>query len=114
MASDSDDRLERFTRALREESANGPGRGLRRFARLLRGGAGLATSVFSASRRGADAALSESDFRGLEALTTRLGELKGLPMKLGQIMSYLEIDLPEEARRTLGVPPWPQRKGGSP
>ena len=99
----SDDRLERFTQALREESEKGPGRGIRRFARLLRGGAGLATSVFSASRRGAAATLSERDLRGLEALTTRLGELKGLPMKLGQIMSYLEIDLPEEGRRILSL-----------
>jgi len=43
MPPDADDRLARFARALREESAKGPGRGLRRFARLLRGGAGLAT-----------------------------------------------------------------------
>jgi predicted unusual protein kinase regulating ubiquinone biosynthesis (AarF/ABC1/UbiB family) len=99
----SDDRLERFARALREESERGPGRGLRRFARLLRGGAGLATSVLRAGRHGADAALSDGDLRGLEALTTRLGELKGLPMKMGQIMSYLELDLPEEGRRILSL-----------
>jgi predicted unusual protein kinase regulating ubiquinone biosynthesis (AarF/ABC1/UbiB family) len=103
MSSDKHDRLERFLTGLRRESTRGPGHGLGRFARLLRGGAGLASGVLSSSRRGAEATLDENDWRRLEALVTRLGELKGLPMKAGQIMSTLELDLPEEARRLLGL-----------
>jgi predicted unusual protein kinase regulating ubiquinone biosynthesis (AarF/ABC1/UbiB family) len=34
---------------------------------------------------------------------TRLGTLKGLPMKFGQIMSYLELEMPEETRRLLSL-----------
>jgi predicted unusual protein kinase regulating ubiquinone biosynthesis (AarF/ABC1/UbiB family) len=70
-------------------------------ARLVRGGAGLAQTVLARSKQGAETPLSERDVAKLEVLVARLGELKGLPMKLGQIMSYLELDMPEEARRLL-------------
>src|SRR4030042_95264 len=90
----TDERPKLFLESLRAETARGPGRGLRRVARLLRGGTGLAASVLAASRRGADAALGERDLRNIEAMVTRLGELKGLPLKRGQIMRYLELDLP--------------------
>lgn len=103
MSPGRDNRRERFLEKLRQESGHRLGKGLGRFARLVRGGAGLATSVLLASRRGADAVLTEGDFRHMEALVSRLGELKGLPMKLGQIMSYLELDLPEDARQFLSL-----------
>jgi predicted unusual protein kinase regulating ubiquinone biosynthesis (AarF/ABC1/UbiB family) len=98
-----DDRLERFFDVLRRETGKSPGHGIRRVARLVRGGTGLATSVLLTSRRGTEAGLSEGDLRHIEAMVTRLGELKGLPMKLGQIFSYLEMDLPEEARRLMSL-----------
>jgi predicted unusual protein kinase regulating ubiquinone biosynthesis (AarF/ABC1/UbiB family) len=103
MSDGKHDRLELFREALRKESTSEPGHGLGRFARLVRGGAGLATSVLSASRQGARASLDERDWQKLETLVTRLGELKGLPMKMGQIMGTLEVDLPDEARRLLGL-----------
>ncbi|MER2561419.1 MAG: AarF/UbiB family protein [Myxococcaceae bacterium] len=43
------------------------------------------------------------DEAALEQLTTRLGSLKGLGMKLGQIFSYVDPSLPPEARRMLSV-----------
>lgn len=43
------------------------------------------------------------DTKTLEKLALSLGELKGVAMKLGQIMSYLDTPLPEEARRILAV-----------
>ncbi|HOX44476.1 MAG TPA: AarF/ABC1/UbiB kinase family protein [Myxococcota bacterium] len=98
MADPKDDRLERFTAELRDAPAPGPGAGLGRFARLLRGGLGLARSV---AGRKSDEGPTEKDLAKIEALVTRLGALKGLPMKMGQIMSYLELDLPEESRRLL-------------
>jgi predicted unusual protein kinase regulating ubiquinone biosynthesis (AarF/ABC1/UbiB family) len=100
MADEHDLRLQRFVAALRAESFRGPGRGIARMGRLVRGGAGLATTVLSASRRGE---LTERDLRGLETMVTRLGQLKGLPMKMGQIMSYLELELPDEARQLLAA-----------
>jgi predicted unusual protein kinase regulating ubiquinone biosynthesis (AarF/ABC1/UbiB family) len=92
-----------FVDDLRAPSEAGPGKGVRRFARLLRGGLGLARRVAKASARGADAEPSAADLRRFEAIVTQLGTLKGLPMKLGQIMSYLELDLPEESRRILSL-----------
>lgn len=43
------------------------------------------------------------DVAALEQLTTRLGSLKGVGMKLGQIFSYVDPSLPPEARRMLSV-----------
>jgi predicted unusual protein kinase regulating ubiquinone biosynthesis (AarF/ABC1/UbiB family) len=100
MTDPKDDRLERFTAELRDSPAPGPGAGLGRFARLLRGGLGLARSVAGRRR---DEGLTKKELAKIEALVTRLGALKGLPMKMGQIMSYLELDLPEESRSLLGL-----------
>lgn len=91
----------KFIDKLRAEARRGPGSGLGRMARMVRGGAGLAAGVLR--ERGADAALSLRDVRRVEALVTRLGELKGLPMKFGQIMSYLEVEMPDEMRELLAL-----------
>lgn len=99
MPKDGSDKTSRFLDRLRSESRQGVGRGLGRMARLVRGGAGLAQTVLARSKQGAESPLSERDLAKLEALVARLGDLKGLPMKFGQIMSYLEIDMPDEARR---------------
>jgi len=96
---DDPDQPSRFLDRLRGESPHGVGRGLRRMARLVRGGAGLAQTLSARSAQGAESPLSKQDLAKLEALVARLGDLKGLPMKLGQVMSYLEIDMPEQARR---------------
>jgi predicted unusual protein kinase regulating ubiquinone biosynthesis (AarF/ABC1/UbiB family) len=100
---DQDERISRFVEALRGESQRGLGGGLGRFVRMGRGAAGLWLGVLTGSGRGAEAELSEKDLKNLEGLVTRLGELKGLPMKFGQIMSYLELELPDEARRLLSL-----------
>jgi predicted unusual protein kinase regulating ubiquinone biosynthesis (AarF/ABC1/UbiB family) len=103
MDDDRDSRKASFSDVLRGESKTGPGHGLSRFARLLGGGTGLARKMLQASRRGADAELGARDLRKVEALVRQLGDLKGLPMKLGQIASYLEIDMPEEMRGLLSL-----------
>jgi predicted unusual protein kinase regulating ubiquinone biosynthesis (AarF/ABC1/UbiB family) len=43
------------------------------------------------------------DPAALGALTARLGELKGVGMKLGQILSFIDPSLPAEAREALAV-----------
>jgi len=103
MADDGSGRRERFFDRLRQENARGPGQGVARVARLVRGGAGLANRVLLGGPRGEEVELGARELRRLEALVTELGTLKGLPMKFGQILSYLELDLPEEARGLLAL-----------
>ncbi len=70
-----------------------------RFGRLFntgRSALGLATTLLG-SRDGA------IDVAAIRRLTTRLGELKGLGMKLGQIMSFIDPSLPPEVRALLAV-----------
>ncbi len=101
MADGFDDRLQKFLGELRRETDAAPKRGLARFASTVRGGAGLALSMWSGSRK--KDGLSDGDLRSLEQLVGRLGDLKGLPMKAGQILSFLETDAPEEMRRILAL-----------
>lgn len=91
-----------FRSVLRGESARGPGTGLRRAVRLFRGGTGLARRMLRGAK-GGPGGLSPQDRRALEALVLQLGDLKGLPMKFGQIVSYLDIELPEEVRGLLSL-----------
>ncbi len=114
MVNRDDERMTRFLGRLRRDGSGELGRGVGRFARLLRGGVGLAGNVVAAARRGGEATLGERELARLEQLVAGLGELKGLPMKLGQILSYLELDLPEEARALMALlqrqspaTPWP-------
>jgi len=79
-----------FLDRLRGESRQGVGRGLQRMARLVRGGAGLAQTLLARSKQGAESPLSERDLAKLEVLVARLGDLKGLPMKLGQMIAFLD------------------------
>jgi len=102
MSEHPDDRMEQFTERLRAESDTGPGHGFGRFARLLGGGLGLARSIAKAGKH-KDVGPSEKDLLRMQELVTRLGTLKGLPMKFGQIMSYLELELPEETRQLLSL-----------
>ncbi len=90
-----------FLQQLRQASERGPGRGFRRTMRLLRGGAGLARRMVSG--KGDDDSLSAKDLLKVEALVRQLGDLKGLPMKFGQIVSYLELDMPDDMRRLLSM-----------
>jgi predicted unusual protein kinase regulating ubiquinone biosynthesis (AarF/ABC1/UbiB family) len=102
MSDDPPDRRSSFLNRLRDESRRGPGRGLGRTARLISGGAGLVRRIAGAAKRG-DRALGPRELAEIEALVRNLGELKGLPMKFGQIVSYLELDLPEEMRSLLAL-----------
>ena len=71
------------------------------------------TGLFGRVRRTASAALRTGtsallgggnlDARAAEHLALSLGELKGIAMKVGQILSYLDLPLPEETKRVLAV-----------
>jgi len=62
--------------------------------------------------RGKGAGEKPLDLESLAALATSVGQLKGIAMKVGQLMSYLELPLPPELKATLAVlqthsPPMP-------
>lgn len=84
---------------------------LGRLKERIGGVAKLPTSALGRARRGASAAFKlglgrlrgKGDAAVFEELAVQLGELKGIAMKAGQILSYLDTDLPEEAKRLLAV-----------
>jgi len=84
---------------------------LERLKKRIAGAAKLPTSALGRARRTAKAALGvglgrltgKGDVETFEELAAQLGELKGIAMKAGQILSYLDTELPEEAKRLLAV-----------
>jgi predicted unusual protein kinase regulating ubiquinone biosynthesis (AarF/ABC1/UbiB family) len=84
---------------------------LERLRKRIKGAAKLPTSALGRARRTAGAALKvglgrltgKSDVEVFEQLAVQLGALKGTAMKAGQILSYLDTGLPEEAKRLLAV-----------
>lgn len=84
---------------------------LERLKRRIGSAAKLPTTALGRARRGASAALKlgfgrltgRGDEAIFEQLAVQLGELKGIAMKTGQVLSYLDTDLPEEAKRLLAV-----------
>jgi len=69
----------------------------------------LRRTVTAAVRTGADLAIGHLRGRDgveaevLERLILSMGELKGLAMKMGQILSYMDTTLPPEARELLSI-----------
>jgi predicted unusual protein kinase regulating ubiquinone biosynthesis (AarF/ABC1/UbiB family) len=101
-ADDRQERLKQFLDSLRSESGHSrPVSGLGRIARTVRGAIGIASGVWSARRWRGE--LDDGDLDSIEQLVTRLGELKGLPMKIGQILGYLDLELPEQMRQLLAL-----------
>jgi predicted unusual protein kinase regulating ubiquinone biosynthesis (AarF/ABC1/UbiB family) len=84
---------------------------IERLRERLAGAAKLPTSALGRARRTVGAALKvalgrltgKGDAEVFEQLAVQLGELKGTAMKAGQILSYLDTGLPEEAKRLLAV-----------
>jgi predicted unusual protein kinase regulating ubiquinone biosynthesis (AarF/ABC1/UbiB family) len=76
------------------------GRARRTAAAAIRTGAGVLAGRF----RGLDVAgLAAADPKTIERLVLSLGELKGIAMKVGQILSYIDDTLPEETRQLLSL-----------
>lgn len=76
------------------------GRARRTVAAAIRASAG----VLAGNLRGLDAAgLAAADPKTIERLVLSLGELKGIAMKVGQILSYIDDSLPEETRQLLSL-----------
>jgi len=73
-----------------------------RLAKTARAAAGLGPAVLSARLRG-KAGLDAADVADVSRLVERLGELKGVAMKAGQILGYVDVTLPEELRSLLST-----------
>lgn len=115
------------------DDPNGPDPLRDEIARRLLGGAGLPSTSTArrlfrtagaalrtgrlafARRRGGAAGDDADDPQTLEAvwrIAASLGDLKGVAMKVGQVMSYIDVALPDEVRRALSAlqtaaPPMP-------
>jgi len=77
--------------------------GVERLWKTGRGAAGLALSVVGGRLRGKGEGLGAADVRAVSQLVSRLGELKGLAMKAGQVLGYIDPTLPPEIRELLSV-----------
>jgi len=94
-----------FLRILGEESGSGvPTTVLGRFRRIASAALRTGTGVLKARIRGNEGAgLHAADATTIEQLVLSLGELKGVAMKVGQILSYVDGSVDPEAREFLAV-----------
>lgn len=69
----------------------------------LRRTAGAALRAGRLALRGPAGPSDEVDVEALMSLVGRIGELKGITMKAAQILSYVDLELPEELRAALSV-----------
>ncbi|MEZ4302497.1 MAG: AarF/ABC1/UbiB kinase family protein [Polyangiaceae bacterium] len=77
-----------------------------RLSRLWRAGrsaGALATATLGSRLRGKEGGLASADLKDIAQLVERLGELKGVAMKAGQILGYVDPSLPEELRGLLSL-----------
>jgi predicted unusual protein kinase regulating ubiquinone biosynthesis (AarF/ABC1/UbiB family) len=78
----------------------------RRLGKSARNGLRLARLLGKLSKKLAAAdgePLSAQDMERLRQVVAALGELKGVAMKAGQILSYIDVAMPESMRETLAV-----------
>jgi predicted unusual protein kinase regulating ubiquinone biosynthesis (AarF/ABC1/UbiB family) len=59
--------------------------------------------ILKRTKRGAAGEEPEIDMQQLIKVIDSVGQLKGVAMKMGQIMSYIDIDMPKELRDALSV-----------
>jgi predicted unusual protein kinase regulating ubiquinone biosynthesis (AarF/ABC1/UbiB family) len=100
-----DERYERLLARLKEDERRAVPSGLsRRLAGSARTMAGAGLGILRGGLLGRKGpGLAKADLETIEHLVSSLGELKGLAMKMGQILGTLEGSLPEEARTLLSI-----------
>lgn len=95
----TDDLVER----LRREGAAVPRTGLARLWKTGRAAAKTGASVLGGGFRGRGDGLAAARLEDIEKLVVSLGELKGIAMKAGQILSYVDPTLSDELRSRLAL-----------
>ena len=99
-----DDALERLLARLADsEPARVPTTALGRLGRTAWAGLRTGTQALRGKLRGRGGGLEGLSPEAVEQLVLSLGELKGIAMKMGQMLSYIDDSLPEETRRLLSV-----------
>ncbi|MBN2494889.1 MAG: AarF/ABC1/UbiB kinase family protein [Deltaproteobacteria bacterium] len=105
-----DDRdIDELARALLKRLRSDAGRelptgGIRRLAKTARAALGCGLGMLGGKLRGRGGeGLSGLDLERIERLVASLGELKGLAMKAGQMLGYLDPSMPEEVRALLAL-----------
>lgn len=80
-----------------------PTSGLSRLWRTGRSAGALAAATLGNRLRGKEGGLAAADVEDIVRLVERLGELKGVAMKVGQILGYIDPTLPPELRGLLSL-----------
>ena len=98
------DRKERLRRELRQrllaDRQDLPVSALARFSRTGSTGLRIGRAMLAAGRSGSD---GEVDIETLVKIVGSIAQLKGITMKMGQIMSYIDVALPDDLRDALSV-----------
>jgi len=107
MMGESGDRVDAVSAllaTLRGTEQKVPQGGLRRMARTAGAALGTGLSALSGRFRGREeSGLGSADIKTIEKLVRNLGELKGIAMKMGQILSYIDETMPPEMRELLAL-----------
>ena len=97
------DRIDKLRRRLLSTEAQKPSRGVSRLWKTGRSAAGMAAAVLGGRLRGHGPGLEAADLDAVVRLVERLGELKGVAMKAGQILGYVDPSLSPELRDLFSV-----------
>ncbi|MEO7329498.1 MAG: AarF/UbiB family protein [Minicystis sp.] len=99
----SDDRSARERARLMDVERAVPTSRLSRLFRVGTAASALGAATLGGRLRGRGAGLGAADLADLTRLVERLGELKGVAMKAGQILGYIDPTLPPELRGMLSL-----------
>jgi len=94
---------EELIRRLLAEPKALPTSSLKRFGRTAITALRSGRVLLGKNARKPGALLAEYDPEAIARIVSSIGELKGIAMKVGQIMSYIDIALPDEMRDALAV-----------
>src|SRR6187399_1189543 len=99
-----EDASNRVRRRLSEDGGRAvPTSALGRLGRTLGLAARVGMSNLRARGRGTTSPVGALDEAAIERMVLSLGALKGVAMKMGQMLSYVDVSLPESSRRMLAL-----------
>lgn len=97
------DRIDELRKRLLTTEGKKAASGLSRLWQTGQSAAGMAAAVLGGGLRGRGQGLEAADLDAVVRLVERLGELKGVAMKAGQILGYVDPSLSPELRGLLSV-----------
>lgn len=100
---DHDDFIASLRDTLRRSERNLPTSSFGRLWKTGRSAATMARSTLGRRRRGRSGAMDDADRDVIARLVAQLGELKGIAMKTGQILGYIDPTLNDEFRGLLSI-----------